>query len=245
MKTTLCTICSTEIKNCNFAKHAKSCNGLGPVWKRRRIIASDGLICVFCNKESNNANGHRNHERCCPKNPNRNYVNGMTGKVSSKKGKNKFNDESIMRGAIAFKEKIESGEYIPHRTPHTQECKERISAIMQTKMQNRYTASKRIEYNGIVLESSWEYELAKNLDRNSIEWIRPKPLLYIDDTGQTRRYYPDFYLPRFDIYLDPKNPYVQKLDSRKFELIQEQHNIKLYMLNKNQLDWQIIKSDIL
>ena len=82
MKTTFCTLCSTEIKNCNFAKHSKSCDGHGPFWKRPRLGSSIGLVCIFCAKESKNANGHRNHERCCPKNPNRNYVNAEGKKGS-------------------------------------------------------------------------------------------------------------------------------------------------------------------
>lgn len=241
MKTTFCQLCSTEIKNCNFAKHSKSCDGQGPFWKRKRLVSSSGLICMFCAKESNNSNGHRNHERCCPKNPNRNYVNGMLGKVSSKKGKTKETDPSIMQGSIKFKEKIKSGEYTPHRTPHTTECKERISAIMQTKMQNRYTASKRIEYKGIKFESSWEYEVAVNLDTNNIKWSRPSPLLYRDSSNQQRRYYPDFYLPEYNIYLDPKNDYVKKLDEDKIKRVQLQNSVKVILLGKSQLTWDSIK----
>lgn len=44
------------------------------------------LVCQHCNKECVNSNSLRNHERCCPSNPNRNYKNGMTGK----KGANHF-----------------------------------------------------------------------------------------------------------------------------------------------------------
>jgi hypothetical protein len=131
----------------------------------------------------------------------------MTGKTSSKKGKTKETDSSIMKGAIKLKERYAKGEIIPHRTPHTKECKERISEIMQTKMQNRYTASKRIEYKGIRFESSWEYEVAVDLDNNNVDWKRPSPLLYQDSNNQQRRYYPDFYLPEYNIYLDPKNDF--------------------------------------
>lgn len=44
------------------------------------------MYCQFCAKECKNENSHRNHERCCPVNPNRRYKNGMTGK----KGTNQF-----------------------------------------------------------------------------------------------------------------------------------------------------------
>lgn len=38
------------------------------------------LICKYCGKECKNENSYRNHERLCPKNENRIYKNGMTGK---------------------------------------------------------------------------------------------------------------------------------------------------------------------
>lgn len=199
------------------------------------------FICQFCSKECHSANSHRNHERCCPKNTNRNYKNGMTGKVSHKKGQNKFTDESIMRGSLTFKQKILDGEYVPHSTPHTQECKERISAIMQEKMENRYTASKRIIYKGIRFESSWEYELAVDLDKYNIVWNRPSPLLYKDINNQTRRYYPDFYLPEYNIYLDPKNDYVKKLDASKILQVQSQNKVTVILLGKSQLNWDTVK----
>ena len=71
----------------------------------------------------------------------------------------------------------------------------------------------------VLLESSWELELAKFLDSNNIDWIRPKFIKWIDDTGVLRRYFPDFYLPKLDLYLDPKNPYCMVNDRRKMEII--------------------------
>lgn len=44
------------------------------------------LVCSYCGKECKNVNSLRNHERCCPSNPDRNYKNGMLGK----KGSNQF-----------------------------------------------------------------------------------------------------------------------------------------------------------
>ena len=124
---------------------------------------------------------------------------------------------------------------------HTIETKEQISKIMISKMQNRYTASKRVEYKGIKLESSYELELAIDLDTNQINWLRPQPLLYRDDKNQQRRYYPDFYLPEYQLYLDPKNSYCQKLDKRKLELVEQQNGIKLLVLDKMQCNWKEIK----
>lgn len=69
----------------------------------------------------------------------------------------------------------------------------------------------------ILLESSWELKLAEYMDKNNIDWERPKPINWIDLESKSRLYYPDFYLPKFNLYLDPKNPWVisQSLDKMK------------------------------
>lgn len=67
---------------------------------------------------------------------------------------------------------------------------------------------KRQEYNGNIFDSGYEVLIAKYLDEKNIEWVIPKNAIYwFDSTGKQRRYFPDFYLPLYDIYLDPKNPY--------------------------------------
>ena len=120
------------------------------------------------------------------------------------------------------------------------EAKERHSETMSHKMANRKVASKRFVHNGIVLESSWEKAVAVALDESGISWTRPKPVMY-NDNGQTRRYYPDFYLPEYDCYLDPKNSFVAKRDERKLSLVREQNNINLIVLDEHQLTWAAIQ----
>ncbi len=134
--------------------------------------------------------------------------------------------------------KLSKHKYPPH--VHTLEVRERISSIMQSKMANRRVASKRFNYNGVVLESTFELKVAQELDANNIKWLRPKPILY-DDNGQVRRYYPDFYLPDLDIYLDPKNPFVFRLDEEKIKKVTNQTNIQLIILNGDQLSWNNIR----
>lgn len=75
------------------------------------------------------------------------------------------------------------------------------------------------ENKEVLLESSWEVEIANFLIQNNIKWIRPKFIKWIDSLGKTRRYFPDFYLPDYDLYLDPKNPYCMKRDKEKIEII--------------------------
>lgn len=58
----------------------------------------------------------------------------------------------------------------------------------------------RIQYRGVWLDSSWELEIAKFLDSKSISWVRPKHLPWTDNKGNPRKYFADFYLPKYDLY---------------------------------------------
>lgn len=78
---------------------------------------------------------------------------------------------------------------------------------------------KTFYYNGVLLESSWELKLAKHLDSLGIKWIRPDGMNWTDSENTNRVYYPDFYLPDYDLYLDPKNLYCMRKDEEKMSVI--------------------------
>lgn len=84
------------------------------------------------------------------------------------------------------------------------------------------------------LESTYEHRVAIELDQNNIPWIRPKSLPYFDGTTN-RRYFPDFYLPTLNVYLDPKNDYLIEKDRNKIGAVIAQNNVRVVVLNKNQL----------
>ena len=105
--------------------------------------------------------------------------------------------------------------------------------------------SKRILYHGVYLGSTYELQVAKSLDSNKVKWTKSKRFEYVDIFGKTRKYEPDFFLPQYNIYLDPKNdflinninPSLGFKDSEKIKLVERKHNIKVVILNKNQLNW--------
>lgn len=92
------------------------------------------------------------------------------------------------------------------------------------------------ENKEVLLESSWEVEVATKLDEHNIKWIRPKFIKWEDSLGKTRRYFPDFYLPDYDMYLDPKNPYCMNKDKEKMTIIEKCVNIT-YGDVKNIIEW--------
>lgn len=80
------------------------------------------------------------------------------------------------------------------------------------------------ENKDVLLESSWEVKVAEKLDQLKIKWIRPKPLKWVDN-NKTRYYFPDFYLPDYNLYLDPKNPYCMDKDIKKMKYFEDKINI--------------------
>ena len=153
------------------------------------------------------------------------------------KGLSKESDERVLKNSEAISKSLlgKPG----HK--HSIETKSKLSLSKIDKLHNNSFYSKRIDYNGVVLDSSYEFELAKNLDEHNIKWIRPKFLLWPDD-DLIRRYIPDFYLPEYDIYLDPKNDYLINKDRRKIQLASEYNSVTILILNKHQLTWDYIKS---
>lgn len=87
---------------------------------------------------------------------------------------------------------------------------------------HRRLKRKMFEYKGIMLDSTWELLLAKRLDEIEVRWIRPDPVVWIDDAGISRHYFPDFYLPEHDLYLDPKNPHAIRVQREKLNCLRKQ-----------------------
>lgn len=91
------------------------------------------------------------------------------------------------------------------------------------------TNYKKFQYKGIWMDSSWEVELAQWMDKHNIKWIRDKKINFIwaDKENKNHYYFPDFYLPDFDIYLDPKNKFLQRKDKFKLMQVKQYYNINL------------------
>ena len=211
-------------------------------------------ICKFCRKVCKNANSHRNHERLCPSNPNRNYVSHTISHKAWNKGLTKENDERIRKYGETCSKRIQSG--IIQKSfkgkHHTEEYKQRMRELAFERQLGGWHTSKTIDYKGIKLDSQYEFEVAKELDNNQVKWERPTYFLWEDSNGMKHRYYPDFYLPEYNVYLDPKNDYLINNKSKRFgitdvekiEKVEQQNGIKIILLDKDNLTWESIKEKI-
>lgn len=191
--------------------------------------------CKFCKKQCKNDNSHRNHERLCPQNPTRIYVSYTLGKPAWNKGLTKETNSIIKAQADKLKENYRKPIFTP-------EGLKRLSDGAKQRGLGGYRPhpNKGVWYKGMWLDSKWELIVAESLDYNNIKWERPKVgFVWTDDN---RKYYPDFYLPEFNVYLDPKNSYLRKKDLLKINEASRRNNIKVIVLDEKQLNWDIIQT---
>lgn len=213
-------------------------------------------ICKYCGKECKNKNSLAQHEIRCKENPNRKEssfikFNKERDKVWNK-GLTAESDERVKRGKDTYNERFLNGEIIIRGHKHTEEFKKKQSKRAKERNLGGHYTSKTIEFNGIKLDSTYEYILAKSLSENNIKWERPSYVIWKDNKNELHKYYPDFYLVDFDVYLDPKNDFLINninprfgiTDAEKIKMVETQNNIKVFILNKNELNWEIIKEKI-
>lgn len=176
------------------------------------------LKCKFCNKECKNNNSLRNHERLCKLNPNRQSTAFESEVVQKSRKKSNASIKAKELGieysmSQTTKEKISS----KVKSVWTEERRKEWSIIMTAQAQknienhpesysykNFCGRAKKSLYRDEWMHSSWELEVAKWFDENNIKWT--KKVRYFEYTwnNNTRKYFPDFYLEEFDLYVEVK-----------------------------------------
>ena len=101
-------------------------------------------------------------------------------------------------------------------------CSDKCFIDVKTKLNNR---GKKCVYKGITFDSLWEKKVAIFLESKNMNWDRPEVSLpWFDRKGKQRKYFPDFYLIDYNIYLDPKNKQVQKDQEEKLEYLKKNYD---------------------
>lgn len=201
---------------------SKSCQ----TYKQPNIINGH---CRFCNlRMAEIENKERgNHVKWCKENPERGFMNGSRQAIC-----NQMNTPAARSKAVlGIKAAHASGRYDASnirkknkpRHSHSIETKAKLSKIARESKHRRICKRTHqfVDKRGRVykFDSSWEDALATRLDELDIEWTRPhEPIPYILN-GKQHHYFPDFFLPDYDVYLDPKNSFVMKQQLEKITII--------------------------
>lgn len=174
--------------------------------------------CKFCNKECKNDNSLRNHERLCKSNLNRqttpfhdNHFQKTKTKSnqfikSREEGKEyKFSDHTLKKmrkSALASWDEERRKSWSEHMKIQASKNVENHPESYSYK--NFCGRSKKTLYRNEWMHSNWELEFAKWLDSKQIEWTKKVKYFEYVWEGKTRKYFPDFYLSEFDIYVEVK-----------------------------------------
>lgn len=247
---TECDKCKQLITNNNYKKHYPGCDGSVNYWSKVRkgeVIPRDEVICRFCAKTSKNARSRRSHERLCELNNERQLTPFQTHQLLIQQAKlatecsNQFIKARKLglpvpavstetKQKISEKIKIASNKYWTDPANRKQKS-EKMSVIVANKMADgtwhTHGHYKKIEYKGIVFDSSWEVKYAQWLDANSITWERCRRNFEYVFEDKLKRYTPDFYLPLSDEYIEIKG-YITDKDNAKWT--QFPSNCKLVVL---------------
>lgn len=90
------------------------------------------------------------------------------------------------------------------------------------------------------VQGTWEKRLAEKLNSLNILWER-KILIY----SKYRKYTPDFYIPKFDIYIEVKGFFYEKDKVKMFKVLDEHQNLKLKIIeNINTIENILNENDL-
>jgi hypothetical protein len=203
------------------------------------------LICVHCGKDCKNDNSHRNHQRLCKNNSNRqstpfHNLDFQKNKLG-KGGENQYTKAKrlgLPAPTVSENTRLKLSTASSRRTKEWNiENGKRISKTVKKKVEEGtwHTSLARhmhINYNGVDLHGSWELGYAKFLDKNNIKWIKNKDSFAYIYEGKERRYTPDFYLIDSDQYIEIKG---YKTDKDEAKWSQFPKHRKLTVLMKKDL----------
>jgi len=218
-------------------KHCLECDGKIDYDKQINRFCSRSCSCTFNNRKRLDSDKPFHSEET-----KRKISKARKGIPSPMKGKtyDKVKFKSQYTGIC----KTCKVEFTSHKKRKT--CSRKCQIIASTQNRSYQNGSRKAfwyynpyEQKNVLLESSWEKEIAEYLIACGIVWVRPSPISWVDKENKSRLYYPDFFLPEHNIYLDPKNPYCMKQDIEKMANISKQ--VVLYYGSLNHIK-DIIKS---
>ena len=190
------------------------------------------LNCQYCNKECKNNNSHVNHERMCKFNPTRKLPSKNKEFYKTRKNSNQF----LKARELGLTDPIVSEETrlkISKKSKNSWTLQKRKDWAERMKIQARKNLenhpesysyknfcgrSKKTLYKDEWMHSSWELTFAKWCDSNNIKWTKKVRYFEYWWNSSIRKYFPDFYLEEFDVYVEVKG-YETDRDIEKWKVV--------------------------
>ena len=129
--------------------------------------------------------------------------------------------------------------------PVSEETKQKISKGTKGKTggyrekSGYYKKYKGGYYKDIWMDSSWEIAFAERMDNIEIKWERSTKVFftYLTKQNEQRKYYPDFYIPSKNLYIEIKGRWFPE-EKTKVRRSLENHRFNLLILdNLSKIKW--------
>jgi len=198
------------------------------------------MYCKYCKKECKNNNSLIQHQIRCKLNPDKinssftkynekikngeitkEYTNHYTKAEKLGLNKPQVSDETRKKLSEKSKQYVWNDERRKqHSKIMSEVAKNNPNSYSANNVCGRSKCCKTIDsYNNeVTLHSSWEFVVADYLNNLNIKWtnIIEEELLYMWENIE-RRYYPDFYLPEYNMYIETKG-YERDRDRAKWNI---------------------------
>lgn len=236
MKKILCIKCNLKYAPCNFKKHNVSCSG-NPSWVKRQ---HDNI--PHKGKSPNKIEDYKWIDIQNYYDNNHTFMETCTKFSISTHLLSKAVKLGIFKSRSRYLTAFKRGSLSNNKFFDPKERSRRAHKNNFGGYRKNAGRSKKFNYldsfgTEVTLQSSYELRCAEILDSMGIRWSRPNSLKY-----DQKRYFPDFLLVDYGIYLDPKNDYLAKIDKPKINSVREQNNVIVHILTKNMLNTETISN---
>lgn len=187
------------------------------------------MECDYCGSFKRSKRLLRKHYLKCPLTPQHikeQYKPKPNGRVAWNKGLTKETDTRVLSYSESAKHTFDSGkadqsyrkskQYISICSSNAR--KQGLGGFQENAGRGKKTHFSNIMGETFYLRSSFEYKVASFLNENEIVWVQPHFIFY-EMNNKTFRYFPDFYLPSYDLYIETKNSYLLSLQQEKMNAV--------------------------
>lgn len=216
--------------------------------------------CQYCERKFKVKRGNSYHERYCKSNPNksispsqgcniewtpdRRAAHSKIMKEVRKTAKQRiWTDEDKIQASIKLKEFNQNYWTPERRMVHSIKMKEAVKKYPDSYSSNNVCGRVKLkEYKGTKVNGGWELLVAQYLDKNDILWTNKVDPIEYEWNGKTHSYFPDFYLPELDLYIEVKG-YKRDRDLAKWSRVDNLIVIKqkeIIQIQKGEFDIKYI-----
>jgi len=164
------------------------------------------MYCKFCEKEYENSRGLKNHQLRCKNNPDR-KLSKLT-----EAGRKKLSASAKKQMTDFYKDEN-------NRKLWSNKMLKAVAENPDSYSKNNVSGRvKMYSINDTQVKGTWELEVAKFLNEKEITWTNNIEGIEYFWEGKTRLYFPDFYLPDMDMYIEVKG-YERERDYAKWKVV--------------------------